>query len=78
MATRPPEGEDEARAALAILAGFFPESERARFLSRFLDSMEQEFRTSGVQPPPWLRTLRDEIRRDPAWRAGPDPFPDQR
>ena len=65
MATRPPEGEEEARAALTILAGFFPESERARFLARFLDSMEQEFRESGVQPPAWLQPLRDEILRDP-------------
>lgn len=66
MATRPPEGEDEARAALAILAGFFPESGRSRFVSRFIDSMEQEFRNSGVQPPAWLQTLRDEIPRDPS------------
>jgi hypothetical protein len=65
MATRPPEGEDEARAALTILAGFFPESERSRFLARFLDSMEQEFRKSGVQPPAWLQALRNEILRDP-------------
>lgn len=66
MATRPPGGEDEARAALAVLAGFFPESERSRFLGRFLDAMEQEFRDSGVQPPAWLQALRDEIRRDPS------------
>ncbi len=66
MATRPPESEDEARAALAVLARFFPKSERPRFLSRFLDSMEQEFRKSGVQPPVWLQTLRDEISRDPS------------
>ena len=65
MATRPPEGEDEARAALTILAGFYPESERSRFMSRFLDAMEQEFRDSGVQPPAWLQTLRGEIGRDP-------------
>lgn len=64
MATRPPEGEDDARAALTILAGLFPASERAGFLSRLLDAMEQEFRASGVNPPPWLQTLRDEIRRD--------------
>ncbi|HEX2081609.1 MAG TPA: hypothetical protein VHG08_28155 [Longimicrobium sp.] len=66
MATRPPQGEEEARAALTVLAGFFPESERARFLSRFLDAMEQEFRDSGVEPPAWLQTLRDEMRRDPS------------
>ena len=62
MATRPPEGEDEARAALTILAGLYPESERARFLSRFLDIMEQEFHASGTTPPAWLATLRAEIR----------------
>lgn len=64
MATRPPEGEDETRAALTILAGLYPESERPRFLSRFLDAMEQEFHASGMAPPAWLETLRAEIRRD--------------
>lgn len=64
MATRPPEGEEEARAALTILAGLYPESERARFLTRFLNTMEQEFRASGMTPPAWLQTLRAEIRRD--------------
>lgn len=66
MSTRPPEGEEEARAALEVLAGFFPRSERSRFLSRFLDAMEQEFRKSGVPAPAWLQTLREEILRDPA------------
>lgn len=64
MAPRPPEGEDEARAALTILAGLYPKAERAGFLGRFLDVMEQEFRAAGVHPPPWLQTLRDEVRRD--------------
>lgn len=64
MATRPPEGEDEARAALTILAGLFPQSERAGFMTRFLDVMEQEFHASGMSPPPWLEKLRAEIRRD--------------
>jgi hypothetical protein len=64
MATRRPEGEDEARAALTILAGYYPQAQRFRVLTRFLDSMEQEFRESGVQPPGWLSTLRDEIKRD--------------
>src|SRR5688572_26493165 len=49
MATRPPEGEDEARAALTILAGFYPQAERFRVLNGFLDSMEREFRDSGMQ-----------------------------
>ncbi|WP_420127625.1 hypothetical protein [Longimicrobium sp.] len=64
MATRPPEGEDEARAALTILAGYYPQKQRFRVLSRVLDSMEAEFRESGVAPPAWLETLRGEIRGD--------------
>lgn len=64
MATRPPEGEDEARAALTILAGFYPRSERFRVLSGFLDSMEREFRDSGMESPAWLAKLRAELRQD--------------
>jgi hypothetical protein len=63
MATRPPDGEAEARAALTILAGFYPQSERFRVLSGFLDSMEREFRQSGVQVPGWLAKLRDELQQ---------------
>lgn len=65
MATRPPEGEDEARAALTILAGFYPKKERFRVLSGFLDSMEREFRDSGMEPPAWLEKLRAELQADP-------------
>lgn len=65
MATRPPEGEDEARAALTILAGYYPRAQRVRVLTRFLNSLEEEFRTSGMKPPAWIETLRAEIRRDP-------------
>ncbi|HEU0300681.1 MAG TPA: hypothetical protein VFR37_14520 [Longimicrobium sp.] len=61
MATRPPGGEDEARAALAILAGFFPESERHRVLRNSLDNLEQEFRESGMPAPAWLDRLRSEL-----------------
>ena len=64
MATRPPQGEDEARAALTTLAGLYPEPGRARFLTRFLDLMEQQFHASGVAPPAWLQTLRDEVLGD--------------
>lgn len=64
MATRPPEGEDEARAALTILAGFYPKAERFRVLNGFLDSMEREFRDSGMQTPAWLAKLRAELRQD--------------
>lgn len=62
MATRPPEGEDEARAALTILAGYYPQKQRFRVLGRVLDSMEAEFRESGLAPPAWLGKLRAEIR----------------
>jgi hypothetical protein len=64
MATRPPEGEDEAREALTILAALYPPSQRARFLTRFLDVMEQQFHASGTTPPAWIQTLRAEVRRD--------------
>jgi hypothetical protein len=64
MATRPPEGEDEARAALTILAGFYPQAERFRVLGGFLDSMEREFRDSGIEPPAWLAKLRAELQQD--------------
>jgi hypothetical protein len=64
MATRPPEGEDEARAALTILAGYYPRAQRVRVLTGFLDSMEREFRESGMAPPAWLGKLRAEIRQN--------------
>lgn len=65
MATRPPEGEDEARAALTILAGYYPQAQRSRVLNGLLDSMEREFRDSGMEPPAWLQKLRGEIQQDP-------------
>lgn len=64
MATRRPEGEDEARAALTVLAGFYPQTERSRVLNGLLDSMERQFRDSGTQPPVWLTKLRAELQRD--------------
>ena len=64
MATRPPEGEDEARAALTILAAYYPQAQRLRVLNRVLDSMEREFRDSGMEIPAWLPTLRSEIQQD--------------
>jgi hypothetical protein len=65
MATRPPKGEDEARAALTILAGFYPQAERFRVLNGFLDAMEREFRDSGMEPPEWIAKLRAELQQDP-------------
>ncbi len=64
MATRPPEGEDEARAALTILAAYYPQAQRLRALNRVLDSMEREFRDSGMETPAWLPRLRSEIQQD--------------
>lgn len=62
VAGRVPEGEDEARAALIILTGFYPGASRSRAALRFLDVMEQEFRASGMAPPPWRAGLLGELR----------------
>ena len=64
MATRTPGGEEETRAALVILAGLYPESERTRVLIGLLDLLEHDFRSSRMDPPPWLETLRREVRGD--------------
>jgi transcriptional regulator with XRE-family HTH domain len=64
MATRLPEGEDEARAALIILAGYYPERERPPAILEFLDSMERRFRANGMEVPDWLDRLRREARGD--------------
>lgn len=61
MATRLPGGEDETRAALVILASLYPESERVRVLTGLLDSLERDFDTSRMDPPPWLARLRREF-----------------
>lgn len=61
MATGRPEGEDEARAALVILAGFFPESERHRVLGDWLGRLEADFIQSDVPVPTWLEKLRTEL-----------------
>ena len=61
MATRPPGGEDETRAALVILASLYPESERVRVLTGLLDSLERDFQTSRMDLPPWLARLRREF-----------------
>ena len=63
IASRLPEGEDEARAALVVIAGFYPQADRSRVEGRFLEVMEEEFRESGMEPPPWLRSLHAEIRQ---------------
>ena len=65
MATRVPEGEAEARSALVVLGGLYPQKSRARAQRRILDAVEQGFRDSRMDPPAWLATLRAELR-DPA------------
>lgn len=64
MARRLPEGEDEARTALTILAGYFPERARRARLLDLLDSMERGFRAEGMQVPAWIDRLRGEVRGD--------------
>ena len=64
MATRPPEGENEARAALTILAGYFPERERRAAILEHLDALERRFRANGMQVPAWLGSLRREVEKD--------------
>lgn len=63
MATRPPEGENEARAALTILAGYFPERERKAAILEHLDALERRFRANGMQVPSWLGSLRREVEK---------------
>ena len=63
MARRLPEGEDEARTALTILAGFYPESARRTRLLDLLDSMERGFHEEHMQVPAWVQKLRGEVDR---------------
>lgn len=64
MATRLPEGEDEARAALTILAGYYPEPQRPAVIRGVLDSLERAFRVGGMEVPGWLHKLRREVEQD--------------
>lgn len=64
MATRLPEGEDEARAALTILAGYFPERERQAVVLEHLEAMERRFRANGMEVPAWIGTVRSEVATD--------------
>lgn len=63
IATRTPEGEDAARSALVVIGGLYPLAHRSRVETRVLEVMDEEFRESGMTPPPWLRALRAELRR---------------
>jgi hypothetical protein len=62
MATRVPQGGDEARSALIVLAGFYPQADRARVVGGLLDVMEKGFRDGGMELPAWLAALRAELR----------------
>jgi hypothetical protein len=64
LAFRLPEGEQEARSSLIVLAAFYPLADRSRVQARVLDVMEEEFRESGMTPPPWLAALRADLRED--------------
>ncbi len=62
VAARGPEGESDARVLLVALAGLYPPADRHRVVTSFLDQMGREFQQSGIQPPPWLAKLADELR----------------
>lgn len=64
VATAGEHGENEARVVLTVLAGFYPQADRARVVGTFVDQMEREFRRSGMPSPGWLSTLRAELARD--------------
>jgi hypothetical protein len=63
IATRESPGADAARAALILLAGLYPQADRARVQRNFLEQMAREFHASRMQPPSWLAALSDEVGR---------------
>jgi hypothetical protein len=69
VASRVPRGEDDARAALVVLTGFYPRARRARVAGRLLAGLEAEFRDGGMAAPAWLAALRAELAE------GADPAP---
>lgn len=71
MARHLPAGEDEARAALAIFAGYFPESERQAAALEYLEVTERRFRAIGMKVPPWVENLQRAVQTDPAWLYPP-------
>jgi hypothetical protein len=62
-AARDSEGMNDVRSALIVLAGFYPQARQSRLEERVLGVMEDEFRESGMKPPPWLAPLRAEVGR---------------
>lgn len=65
IATRVPEGEAEARSALVVLGGLYPQKSRVRAQRHILDAVEAGFRDSRMEPPAWLATLRAELQDTP-------------
>ncbi|HEU0300680.1 MAG TPA: hypothetical protein VFR37_14515 [Longimicrobium sp.] len=71
MARGLPEGEDAARAALTILAGYHPEAERQAVIIEHLEVTERRLRAAGLAVPLWIATLRQEVQADPQWPYPP-------
>lgn len=66
-----PEGEDEARAALTILAGFHPRGERREAVLEHLEITERRLLKAGMQVPAWIQTLRGEVQAGADWLDRP-------
>lgn len=56
-----PGGEEATRASLIALATLYPPADRSRVEKLFLDLMEDQFRESGMPPPPWFGALRSGV-----------------
>jgi hypothetical protein len=55
-------GLQDARSALIVLAGFYPQAERPRVLRNLAGQLAREFHESGMPPPPWLAALSAELQ----------------
>lgn len=71
MARGLPEGEDAARAALTILAGYHPEAERQAVILEHLEVTERRLLAAGMAVPAWIASLRQEVQTDPEWLHPP-------
>lgn len=60
MAARTDAGEHEVRAALAILAGLYPERDRGPLVMGVLGLLEERFRAIQMPLPGWLDAIRGE------------------
>lgn len=54
-------GEHEARIVVTLLLTLYPPSVHARVQHNFLAERERDYREAGMQPPPWIATLRAEL-----------------